>query len=111
MWPGLIVAGDPRLHGVGSLVRGLVDAGVGPFSQAGLDEAFGFAVGAWRVGPGAGVLQLGPGDEVLKEVATIGIAIIGQMRLTVTPWAAKKTSARIRKAAASFLRSLGITSV
>ena len=37
--------------------RVLVDGGIGPFAQAGLDEAFGFAVGARSVGPGEDVFD------------------------------------------------------
>lgn len=32
--------------------RVLVGAGVGPFAEGGLNEAFGVAIGAWRVGAG-----------------------------------------------------------
>ena len=40
--------------------RVLIDAGVGPFAQRGLDEALGFAVGAWAVGSGAEVAKAEP---------------------------------------------------
>jgi hypothetical protein len=30
---------------------------IGPFGQGGLDEALGFAVGSWGVGPGAVMLN------------------------------------------------------
>src|SRR6202008_4619201 len=35
----------------------MVGLGVGPFAQAGLNEAFGLAVGLWRIGPGSDVLE------------------------------------------------------
>ena len=41
-----------------SLLRVLERHGVGPFLAKGLNEPFGFAVGPWRVGPGADVLEL-----------------------------------------------------
>ena len=37
----MVVVGDPGVHGVASFGGGLVGAGVGPFAQAGLDEALG----------------------------------------------------------------------
>ena len=47
--PGLAVG--VALLGVGPVL------GVGPFAQGGLDEAFGFAVGARGVGAGAAVAE------------------------------------------------------
>jgi hypothetical protein len=38
--------------------RGLAGAGVCPFSQGGLNEALGFAVGARGIGPGESVLDV-----------------------------------------------------
>ncbi len=42
-----------------SLLGVLERHGVGPFLAEGLNEPLGLAVGPWRVGPGADVLELG----------------------------------------------------
>jgi len=44
-----VIAVDPRGQLRESLCGVLVEPSVGPFADGGLDEAFGFAVGAWRV--------------------------------------------------------------
>jgi hypothetical protein len=50
----LVDPGSEVLFSFGGVLEG---AGVGPFAQGGLDEAFGLTVGAWCVGPGAAVLE------------------------------------------------------
>src|SRR6185369_1854214 len=55
VWTREVVGVEPRTDGGGALRRGLVGAGVGPFSEAGLDEAFRLAVGARGLGPGSHV--------------------------------------------------------
>ena len=35
----------------------MIGTGIGPFAKRGLDEALGFAVGLWRIGLGANVLE------------------------------------------------------
>ena len=59
MWAVPVVLVDPGSR-YGCLFRGvLVEPGVGPFADGGLDEAFGFSVGARSVDAGADVF--GPG--------------------------------------------------
>jgi hypothetical protein len=55
----------------------LVRFGVGPFAQAGLDEALGFAVGLWRVGPGADVFEAKPFAEPAEGEGLIAGAVVG----------------------------------
>ena len=50
----MVDPGSEVLFSFGGVLEG---AGVGPFAQGGLDEAFGLTVGAWCVGPGAAVLE------------------------------------------------------
>src|SRR5262249_42885252 len=48
---------EPIAQLVGSLARMLVGLSVGPFPEAGLDEALGLTVGFWRVWFGSDVLE------------------------------------------------------
>ena len=50
VWPVPIVAVYPGRQMRGALGGGVVDVGIGPLAQGGLDEAFGLAVGAGREG-------------------------------------------------------------
>ena len=50
VWPVPIVAVYPGRQMRGALGGGVVDVGIGPLAQGGLDEAFGLAVGAGRKG-------------------------------------------------------------
>ncbi len=46
----------------------LIGASVGPFAQAGLNEAFGFAVSAWCVGTGKELAQAQSAHAVSEEL-------------------------------------------
>jgi hypothetical protein len=59
-----IVAVQPDGQFGGAFFRGAVRPGVGPFAQAGLDEAFCLAVGSGRVGPGAQMLDFEPAQRL-----------------------------------------------
>ncbi|MBB4274834.1 hypothetical protein GGE12_002615 [Rhizobium mongolense] len=52
-----IVAMEPFWQLVGSHVRGWVCDGIGPFPKRGLNEAFGLAIGFWRIGSCSDVLE------------------------------------------------------
>ncbi len=58
--PGLQVVAS-RCVGVGPV------AGVSPFAQGGLDEAFGLAVGAWRVRAGATMVEAAVGRQAWRN--------------------------------------------
>lgn len=60
MGPVPVVAMQPYGKLAASMVGVLVGAGVGPFSQRGLDEALGFSIGLRRVGPGPDRLDAEP---------------------------------------------------
>ncbi len=64
-------------HGI-ALVRGGVFAGVGPFAQAGLDEALGFAIGPRRVGLGSDVLDPKGFEKLGKGGGAIAGTVVGQ---------------------------------
>jgi len=58
MWSMPVVLVYPRFEAGISFCGVLVEPGVGPFSDGGLDEAFRLAVGSWGVDAGADVLDL-----------------------------------------------------
>jgi len=64
--------GEVALNGIGPV------RGIGPFAQRGLDEAFGFAVGLWRVGSGAAVFESHVATGLAKLVGAIAAAVIGE---------------------------------
>src|SRR3954447_5661483 len=72
-----VVGMEPWLHGGGALGGAVERLQVGPFAQAGLDEAFGFAVGPGRVRPSAPVLDAGGRARFPKGSAGIGRAVVG----------------------------------
>ena len=60
----------------GAVVGCLVSARVGPFSQGGLDEPLGLAVGARRVGFGADVPEAQFGTGRLEGVRFVASAVV-----------------------------------
>jgi hypothetical protein len=73
----VIVAGVPGPQGGAALGGGSERLGVDPFAEAGLDEAFGFAVGARCIGSGAEVAPAGGADRGGEIARAIGIAVVG----------------------------------
>jgi hypothetical protein len=53
-------------------------ANVGPFAEHGLDEAFGFAVGAGSIGTSEAVANAELGAVVAKLVRAIATTVVGQ---------------------------------
>jgi len=64
-----------------SFQRVLVGACVGPLAQGGLDEAFGFAVGAWGVRPGEAVLDSLLQQRVSEAVVAVAWPVVGEHTL------------------------------
>ncbi len=56
----------------------LVGVGVGPFAQGGLDEAFYFAVGAWRVRAGEAVFDVLAIKGTAESPVLIAGAVVGE---------------------------------
>ena len=55
-----------------------VVARMGPFAQRGLDEAFGFAVGARSVGASETVMNSQLGASVVEQVGAIAVSVVGE---------------------------------
>ena len=55
----------------------LEGCGVGPFPERGLDEAFGLAVGLWRVGLGLDVLEAELPAGAGEGLGFVAAAIVG----------------------------------
>src|SRR5512134_835663 len=71
MRPVDVVEMGPARQSIGAVLRGGEGSGIGAFAQDGLDEAFGLAVGARRIGPGSQVFEPGIAAGGL-EVSTDG---------------------------------------
>jgi hypothetical protein len=69
----------------GKAVVARLGAGIGPFAQAGLDEAFGFAIGARGVRPGSQMAQVMTGAGLPQHLAAIAVAVVVMTRSTATP--------------------------
>src|SRR5512147_586402 len=72
-----VVAMEPKGQLGGALVGGVVGASVGPFMQAGLNEAFGLAIGPWRIGFGQDVLEAELLARLRKGSGAIARTIVG----------------------------------
>ena len=66
-----------------SLLGVLERHGVGPFLAKGLNEPFGFAVGPWRVGPGADVLELEDAAGFGKGLGDVGRSVVAHHLTTL----------------------------
>src|SRR5258706_7399724 len=97
MWPMPIVSVQPLGQMSGSFVRCQVGPSVGPFAQRGLDEALGLAIGFWRVGFGAQVLDFEQAQCLGVTTGSEADAVVGHDALNLTPWALKKRNALKRK--------------
>ena len=60
----------------GAVVRGLVNARIGPFAQGGLDEALSLSVGFGRVGFGADVLEAQCGTGCFEGMGFVAWTIV-----------------------------------
>jgi hypothetical protein len=59
----------------------LVGAGVGPFAEHGLDEAFGLAVGLRAVDAGEALAEAERAQQVLEAMVAIAASVVGEKRL------------------------------
>src|SRR5512146_416224 len=76
-----VVLVQPREQVIGTLVRVGVGASIGPFAESGLDEAFGFAVGARGVGASAFVADPVLEAELPEGSRFVTRAIVGKNAL------------------------------
>src|SRR5258706_5213450 len=83
MWPMPIVSVQPLGQMSGSIVRCQVGPSVGPFAQRGLDEALGLAIGFWRVGFGAQVLDFEQAQCLGVTTGSEADAVVGHDALNL----------------------------
>src|SRR6267378_569569 len=76
MWSFLVVVVKPAHQVLGALGAAAIEPAVGPLAQHGLDEAFGLAVGLWRVGACTLVMQPCAAARLTKPVRSIAGAVI-----------------------------------
>ena len=73
-----VVVMEPRRHLCVPLLGVLVRAGVDPFAESGLDEAFGFPVGARSVRPSEVMAQSELQASLAKSGGAIAVAVVGE---------------------------------
>src|ERR1035441_5550938 len=78
MWAVEVVVMQPGLEVVFPICGVVVGAGVGPFAQGGLDEAFCLAVGAWGIGPGEAVFDVLPLHGLAEEPVPVAGSVVGE---------------------------------
>jgi len=61
-----------------TVLRVSIQAGVGPFAQGGLDEAFGFAVSAWSVRASEAMAQSKFNHGSVKSARTVAVTVVGE---------------------------------
>jgi hypothetical protein len=68
---------QPEGQFLGASLQGGIGLGVSPFSEGGLDEALGLAVGLWGVGLGTDVLEPAIAAGVTEVERPVARAVIG----------------------------------
>jgi hypothetical protein len=82
-----------------SAQRGVwVGAGVSPFAERGLDEAFGFAVGAWGVRPGELVLDAESMESGGEAIGAVAGSVVGEEALDGDGEAKEVSQSGVKKA-------------
>lgn len=78
MWAMEVGVVQPRVELENPFFRVLVRVCVGPLTECGLDEAFGFSVGARGVGPGEAMLDVLAMKQLAEQPVFITGAVVGQ---------------------------------
>ena len=78
VWPVPIVAVQPGREMRGALVGGVVDVGIGPLAQCGLDEAFGLPVDPGREGAGVAMAEAGLRTACVEGSGAVTPTVVGQ---------------------------------
>ena len=73
-----VVVMKPRGELIVALLGIEISARVDPFSESGLNEAFGFTVGARGIGTGEAVTQAQGEDGFAEGMGTIAVAVVGE---------------------------------
>jgi hypothetical protein len=77
----MVVVPEPAVKGGGALAACAVDGTVGPAGKQGADEAFGFPVRLWPVGPGAEVADAEQATGERMHRRAVGTAVVGENSL------------------------------
>src|SRR4051812_24973661 len=98
----MVVVPEPAVKCSGAFAAGAVDRSVGPACEHRADEAFGFAVCLWPVGPGTEVFDPEPsaGDRV--QGGAVARAVVGEELLDGDPVAAVKGDGAAKEAGSCF---------
>src|SRR5215831_5271000 len=72
-----VVAVKPSWQFGGSFFGSVVGLRISPLAKAGLNESLGLAVGLWRIGPGADVLEAEAPTGVLEGEGFVARAVVG----------------------------------
>src|SRR5438874_13621940 len=78
-----VVVMKPRRHLRVTLLGVLIGAGIDPFAEGGLDEAFGFAVGARCVGAGKVMANAELQAGLVESARAVAMAVIGDRKSVV----------------------------
>ena len=73
-----VVPMNPTAEFLKALIGVLVGAGIGPFTESGLNEAFGLPVGSWRVRPRKAILRASGLAGGRKTAGAVGRTVVGQ---------------------------------
>jgi len=73
-----VVMMQPRGHLRVPLLGVLIRAGIDPFAEGGLDEAFGFPVGAGSIRPSEAMAQTELQASLAESVRAVAMAVIGE---------------------------------
>ena len=78
MRPVPVVVVKPGLELVIAMLGSGINTGVSPFAQSGLDEALGFAVGAWGIRAGETMAQPQSENSATEGMGAVTVAVIGE---------------------------------
>jgi hypothetical protein len=73
-----VVVVKPGKKLVVALLGVLIQAGIGPFAESGLDKSFGFTVGARGVGTGEVMAQAELNNGGVESVGAIAVTVVGE---------------------------------
>src|SRR5437016_10314520 len=78
MWAMPVVLMEPGVELELALGGVLIKGGIGPFAKGGLEETFGFAIGAWGVGTGAVMANAETAASGGEEAGVVARGIVGE---------------------------------
>src|SRR5260221_9053101 len=81
MWPVPVVEMCPGIELFFSFCGVLVEPGIGPFTDSGLDKTFSFSIGAWGVDTGADMFEFEIAAGVAEAVGVEAWSVVGHHAL------------------------------